>query len=427
MNILLLGSGGREHAISFKISQSKECTKLFIAPGNGGTEDVGENIELKLNDFKSIKDFSLSNNIQLIIVGPEEPLVNGIVDYFKSEKDCIAISILGPDAEGAKLEGSKSWAKCFMQEFGIPTANYKEFDLNSRNEGVEYLKNCTIPIVLKADGLAAGKGVVITYDRLEAIEVFNQMLDGLFGVAGSKIVIEQFLDGIEFSVFALTDGKTYKLLPEAKDYKRIGEGDTGPNTGGMGAVSPVPFANENIMQKVIDQIIEPTMKGLNARNIDYRGFIFFGLILVNGEPFVIEYNCRMGDPETEVVFPRIKNDVLPFLFEAANGKFLSENIAFVDKFATTIMLVSEGYPGNYSKGIEINGLEHIKESTVFHAGTEKSEGKLKTNGGRVMAITSFGETIEEARQKSLDTASLIQYSGKNYRHDIGMDLIKLDF
>lgn len=426
MNILLLGSGGREHAISFKISQSKECTKLFIAPGNGGTEELGENVDLKLNDFKSIKDFCLSNNVQLIIVGPEEPLVNGIVDYFKSENECKGILILGPDAEGAKLEGSKSWAKSFMQEFGIPTANYKEFDIKSRNEGIEYLKNCTIPIVLKADGLAAGKGVVITNDRLEAIEVFNQMLDGLFGIAGSKIVIEQFLDGIEFSVFALTDGTSFKLLPEAKDYKRIGEGDTGPNTGGMGAVSPVPFANEILMQKVLEQVIEPTMKGLKARKIDYRGFLFFGLILVNGNPFVIEYNCRMGDPETEVVFPRIKNDVLPFIYEAANGQFLSENIEFIDKFATTIMLVSEGYPGSYTKGKGISGLELVKESTVFHAGTEKSEGKLKTNGGRVMAITSFGKTIDEARQKSLAAASLIQYSGKNYRHDIGMDLIKLD-
>lgn len=426
MNILLLGSGGREHAISFKISQSKLCTQLYIAPGNGGTSDLGKNIDLKLNDFKSIKDFCLSTSIELIIVGPEEPLVNGIVDYFKTENDCQHISILGPDAEGAKLEGSKSWAKSFMQEFNIPTASFQEFDIKSRNEGVEYLKNCTIPIVLKADGLAAGKGVVITNDRIEAIEVFNQMLDGLFGVAGSKIVIEEFLNGIEFSVFALTDGTSYKLLPEAKDYKRIGEGDTGPNTGGMGAVSPVPFANEKLMQKVIDQIIEPTMKGLNIRNIDYRGFIFFGLILVSGDPYVIEYNCRMGDPETEVVFPRIKNDVLPFLYEAANGKFLSENIEFVDKFATAIMLVSEGYPGSYTKGIEISGLEQIKESTIFHAGTEKSEGKLKTNGGRVMAITSFGETIEEARQKSLNASSMIQYLGKNYRHDIGIDLIKLD-
>lgn len=424
MNVLILGSGGREHALAFKISKSPLCKKLFIAPGNAGTSSCGQNISIGFNDFEELGDFSITNRVGLIVVGPEEPLVNGIVDYFKGREELKEILILGPDKVGAQIEGSKSWAKSFMAEFGIPTAEYKEFSNQNREEGLAYLHSCSTPIVLKADGLAAGKGVIITSDRQEAIESFNSMLDGLFGSAGSKVVIEQFLEGHEFSMFALTDGKNHKLLPEAKDYKRVGEGDTGPNTGGMGAVSPVPFLTDELFEKVRVRIIEPTVAGLIKRQIDYRGFIFFGLINVGGDPYVIEYNCRMGDPETEVVIPRIENDILPFLIDAAKGHSSSDSIKTLANTATTIVLVSEGYPGNYAKGKVITGTENVKNSLIFHAGTIAENGETKTNGGRVLAITSFGKTIKEAVSKSMDSAELVNFEGKRYRTDIGNDLMK---
>ncbi len=424
MNILILGSGGREHALARKISESPLCEKLFIAPGNAGTSLVGSNINMGFNDFEAIKQFSLTNTIGMIVVGPEEPLVNGIVDFFNQQNDCAHILVLGPDKAGAQLEGSKAWSKVFMHDFNIPTASYREFNSQTREDGLKFIETCSLPIVLKADGLAAGKGVIITEDRKEAAITLNSMLGGMFGKAGNTVVIEQFLSGIEFSVFVLTDGKSYKLLPEAKDYKRIGEGDTGPNTGGMGAVSPVCFVTEAMMEKVKTKIIEPTINGLQSRKIDYRGFIFFGLIKVNDVPYVIEYNCRMGDPETEVVIPRITNDLVPFLENAAKGQLGVEEIMVNRQTATTIMLVSGGYPGDYNKGETISGIENIKNSIVFHAGTLSQNGKVLTNGGRVIAITSFGSSIEEAIKKSLDSAEKLDFKGKQYRKDIGEDLMK---
>ena len=423
MNILILGSGGREHALARKISESSLCEKIFIAPGNAGTALIGSNINIGYSDFEHIKNFSLENKIELIVVGPEEPLVNGIVDYFQMQDDCSSIIILGPDKAGAMLEGSKAWSKVFMNEFGIPTAAYMEFDHETREEGLEYIQQCSVPIVLKADGLAAGKGVIITENRSEAAATLNAMLDGMFGHAGSKVIIEQFLSGIEFSVFVLTDGNSYTLLPEAKDYKRIGEGDTGPNTGGMGAVSPVPFVSDDLMEKVKIKIIEPTIKGLQKRKIDYRGFIFFGLINVSNEPYVIEYNCRMGDPETEVVIPRIKSDLVPFLLNAAKGTLKPEKFEVMTETAATIMLVSGGYPGDYSKGKVISGIEKVENSIVFHAGTKNQDQDVVTNGGRVIALTSFGSTIEQAIGKSIIAAESVQFEGKQYRKDIGKDLM----
>lgn len=423
MNILLLGSGGREHAIAWKLKQSLLCEKLFIAPGNAGTTQVGINLPVSYNDFNAVKDCIIENAIDMVFVGPEEPLVNGITDYLKRQKECEHVLIIGPGHKAAQLEGSKAWAKEFMMEFGIPTAAYAEFDDDKKEDGLEYLDKCSTPIVLKADGLAAGKGVVITDNRTEAKEVFISMLGGLFGQAGKKIVIEEFLTGIEFSVFVLTDGKDYVILPEAKDYKRIGENDMGPNTGGMGAVSPVPFYDDEMKAKVISRIIEPTMAGLQKRDIDYCGFIFLGLISVNGEPYVIEYNCRMGDPETEVVMPRIKSDFVELLQKAATRKLAGEKCKIHKQTVTTVMLVSGGYPGDYEKNKLISCTEQVSDSIVFHAGTVLKGNQFLSNGGRVIALTSTGNTIEEAVNKSLKSAEIVQFEGKNYRKDIGRDLI----
>ncbi|HMG14637.1 MAG TPA: phosphoribosylamine--glycine ligase [Saprospiraceae bacterium] len=423
MNILILGSGGREHAIAWKIKQSQACDNLYIAPGNAGTAQIGKNIDIAYNDFSAVKESIITFKIDLVFVGPEEPLVNGIVDYLKRQTELVNVLIIGPDQKGAQLEGSKAWAKEFMIEFNIPTANYAEFDDENKEDGLDYLGKCTTPIVLKADGLAAGKGVVITDNRIEAKEVFISMLGGMFGQAGKKIVIEDFLTGVEFSVFVLTDGKDYVILPEAKDYKRIGENDTGPNTGGMGAISPVPFYTNDMREKVINRIIEPTIKGLQKKRIDYCGIIFLGLINVNGDPYVIEYNCRMGDPETEVVMPRIKSDFVTLLVKAAKKKMEGANIKLHNDVVATIMLVSGGYPGDYQKEKLISCTEEISESIVFHAGTLLKQNQFLSNGGRVIALTSIGKTIEEAVNKSLKSAETIQFEGKNYRKDIGKDLM----
>ena len=423
MNILILGSGGREHAIAWKIKQSLACNNLYIAPGNAGTAQIGMNIPIAYNDFNEVKETILTYKIDLVFVGPEEPLVNGIVDYLKRQTELASVLIIGPDQKGAQLEGSKAWAKEFMIENGIPTASYAEFDDDNKEDGLDYISKCSTPIVLKADGLAAGKGVVITDHRIEAKEVFISMLGGMFGQAGKKIVIEEFLTGIEFSVFILTDGKDYVLLPEAKDYKRIGDNDTGPNTGGMGAISPVPFFNDEMKDKVINRIVEPTINGLQKRNIDYCGIIFLGLISVNGEPYVIEYNCRMGDPETEVVMPRIKSDFVSLLVKAAKKKMNDVNCKFHNDIVATVMLVSAGYPGDYQKGKVITCTEEVSDSIVFHAGTLLKQNQFLTNGGRVIALTSTGKTIEDAVNKSLRSADTVQFEGKNYRKDIGKDLM----
>ena len=423
MNILLLGSGGREHAFAWKLSQSPLCSKLFIAPGNAGTASCGENVSLSPEDFPAIGEFARQHQVELVIVGPEAPLVKGIFDYFAATPGLQSIPVIGPSQEGAQLEGSKAYAKAFMQEFGIPTAAYREFTASQLEEGLAYLTTLPPPYVLKADGLAAGKGVVILNSLEEAQIELRAMLGGKFGSASATVVIEQFLNGIEFSVFVLTDGKNWQLLPEAKDYKRIGEGDTGPNTGGMGAISPVPFADTALMNKVRTRIIEPTIQGIQARNITYHGFIFFGLIRVDGDPYVIEYNCRMGDPETEVVFPRLKSDLLELLLAVPSGK-LSDATPEVDpRTAATIFLVSGGYPEAYEKGIEMSGLEGIEDSILFHAGTRKEGDHVKTNGGRVVAITSFGDSIPDALVRSLINAEKVKFEGKYYRKDIGFDLV----
>jgi phosphoribosylamine---glycine ligase len=423
MNVLLLGSGGREHALAWKISQSKLCTKLWIAPGNAGTSQVAENIDIQVHDFESIKMFCINNAVEMVIVGPEDPLVQGIVDFFANDSSLKNIAIVGPDKYAAQLEGSKAFAKEFMKEYGIPTAKYKEFDKTNAEEGIKYIKAHPLPIVLKADGLAAGKGVLIIDNYAEAITEFNAMLEGKFGVAGNKVVIEQFLSGIEFSVFAITDGLYYKILPVAKDYKRIGEGDKGLNTGGMGAVSPVPFVDDIMMQKVTSRIIEPTIKGIHSRGMVYKGFVFIGLIEVNGEPFVIEYNCRMGDPETEVVIPRLDNDFMELMQSLFDGKLQSKNIIQKQESCTTIVLVAGGYPGAYEKGNAITGLENIESSLIFHAGTKVENDKLTTNGGRLLAVTSLGESIEDAIAISNSNAAKIVYKDKYYRKDIGRDLV----
>lgn len=422
MNILLLGSGGREHAFSWKFAQSPLCEKLFIAPGNAGTATCGTNVALNIQDFEQIKSFVLENEITMVVVGPEQPLVSGIYDFFINDDELKNVPVIGPSKEGAKLEGSKSFGKVFMAEQNIPTASYQEFDGTKVEEGLKYIATQTPPIVLKADGLAAGKGVVILPTIEEAQVEFKEMLGGKFGNAGSKVVIEEFLDGIEFSVFVLTDGKSYKVLPIAKDYKRIGENDEGLNTGGMGAVSPVPFVDKVLMDKVEERVIKPTIKGIQERGFDYKGFIFIGLIRVNNEPYVIEYNCRMGDPETEVVFPRLKNDLAQLMKAVGEGTLENEQIEIDERAATTMFLVSGGYPEAYEKGKEMHGLNSIEDSILFHAGTREEDGKILTNGGRVLAVTSYGDDFKAALEVSKKNAEQIDFEGKYFRRDIGFDL-----
>ena len=423
MNVLVLGSGGREHALSWKIAQSSLCEKIFIAPGNAGTAQIGKNVNIGVTDFESLKTFVIDNEIDMLVVGPEDPLVKGIYDFFKNDEVLSEVCVIGPSQEGAQLEGSKEYSKQFMQRHDIPTAAYDSFTKDSLNEGYDFLETLSPPYVLKADGLAAGKGVLIIDDLEEAKRELKAMLaDAKFGDASSKVVIEEYLDGIELSVFVLTDGYNYKILPSAKDYKRIGEGDTGLNTGGMGAISPVPFADKFFIERVEDRIIKPTIKGLQEEEIEYKGFIFIGLMNVNGDPKVIEYNVRMGDPETEVVIPRIKSDLLNLFKGISNGTFGEQDFYIDEDVATTVMLVSGGYPKSYEKGKGISGLEEVENSIVFHAGTRKEEDKVLTNGGRVMAITSFGRTIEEALSKSFDNAEKVKFDGKYYRKDIGFDL-----
>ena len=422
MRVLILGSGGREHAFAWKISQSPQCEALFIAPGNAGTAQHGTNLPISYNDFDAVKAAVVEHQVDFILVGPEEPLVNGIVDSFKTDSSLSHIPVIGPDAEGAQLEGSKAYAKEFMAAQNIPTAGYRSFSTSALAEGLAYIEQQQPPIVLKADGLAAGKGVLICPTIAEAKEEFTAMLSGKFGTASANVVIEEFLDGIEFSMFVLSDGQHYKILPIAKDYKRIGEGDTGLNTGGMGAVSPVPFVDEALKQKVIDRVVEPTLAELNARNIDYKGFIFIGLILVKGEPFVIEYNCRMGDPETEVVLPRIQSDLLALLSAMPEQRLDKEELSIDPRSAATIMLVSGGYPTAYEKGKKMEIPLPADDSIFFHAGTKADSGSILTNGGRVLAITSFGDAHQSALTKSLEQAEKVQFEGKYYRSDIGFDL-----
>jgi phosphoribosylamine--glycine ligase len=423
MKVLLLGSGGREHALAWKIAQSSILDELFIAPGNAGTKKHGKNVDLSPTDFDGIKEFVIAQQIDMVIVGPEEPLVNGIYDYFQADEQLKKVGIIGPSKFGAQLEGSKDFAKAFMARHAIPTAKYGTFTAETITQGLSFLDAMKGPYVLKADGLAAGKGVLILSDLDEAkSELKSMLLEEKFGAASSKVVIEQFLDGIELSVFVLTDGESFKLLPEAKDYKRIGEGDTGLNTGGMGAISPVPFADASFMDKVHNRIIVPTIKGLKSEKITYKGFVFFGLISVKGDPYVIEYNCRMGDPETEVVIPRLKSDILD-LFEGVASNTLSErDIQFIDKSAATVMMVSGGYPGEYEKGKSIFGLNSIVDSIVFHAGTSADGPSVLTSGGRVLAVTSYGKNLEAALEKSYDSISKINYDGAYYRKDIGQDV-----
>jgi phosphoribosylamine---glycine ligase len=422
LNVLLLGSGGREHAFAWKIAQSPLLNRLFIAPGNAGTAGLGENVDLSVNDFPAIEQLIRAKAIQMLVVGPEEPLVNGIVDYFSTRPEFSQLMIIGPDQFAAQLEGSKDFAKAFLQRNNIPTAAYKSFTSSELKQAISFLEELQVPYVLKADGLAAGKGVVICQDLETAKSELSEMLGGKFGKAGDKVVIEEFLKGIEVSVFALSDGKNYCMLPFAKDYKKIGENDEGPNTGGMGSLSPVSFVDSAFEDKVMNRIVKPTFEGLAKEKIDYRGFLFFGLIKVGDEPFVIEYNCRMGDPETESVFARIESDFLEMLWAAGKQELDTYRLEISKQAAACVMLVSEGYPGEYQKGFEISGLPNVQESIVFHAGTKLKDGKVVTNGGRVMAITSLGGNLSEALKKSYSSANLLCYENIAYRKDIGFDL-----
>lgn len=425
MNILLLGGGGREHALAWKISQSKSCKALFIGPGNAGTSVFGKNLPLDPNDFPAVRKACVDNHISLVVVGPEEPLVRGIVDYFSAEKSISHIPVIGPNASAARLEGSKAFSKQFMIKHGIPTAVYKEFDTDHFSEGSEYIKAHSLPVVLKADGLAAGKGVIICQSHIEAIAEFELMLQqDKFGEAGRRIVVEEFLDGIELSVFILTDGDHYVLLPEAKDYKKIGEGDKGPNTGGMGAVSPVPFADNEFMLKVKERIVDPTIRGLKEDGIDYLGFLFIGLIKVGEEPMVIEYNCRLGDPETEVVIPRLKNDLVDLLQAVTEKKLEGKIIEIDSRAAATMVAVSGGYPGSYEKGHVVRGLEtEHGDSLIFHSGTQLENGKVVTNGGRVLCVTSYAWSLQDAIRKSMDVLNRVGFDGMYFRRDIGYEFL----
>lgn len=424
MNVLILGSGGREHAFAWKLAQSPKLTKLFIAPGNAGTTEIGTNVNIPATDFEAIKKFVLENKVNMVVVGPEDPLVKGVHDYFLADAQLKNIPVIGPQKDGAQLEGSKEFSKIFMEKHGVPTAKYQSFTKANLTEGYAFLESLTPPYVLKADGLAAGKGVLILNDLAEAKKELSLMIeDQKFGTASSTVVIEEFLKGIELSVFVLTDGKSYKIFPSAKDYKRIGEGDTGLNTGGMGAISPVPFATADFIKKVEEQVVIPTINGLKKEGINYKGFIFIGLMNDNGNPSVVEYNVRMGDPETEVVIPRIKSDLLD-LFEGVANQTLHEKSFEVDeRTATTVMLVSGGYPEDFEKGKKMTGFEQVENSIAFHAGTKQEGSTIVTNGGRVLALTSFGTDIKDALSKSFANAEKINYDKKYYRRDIGFDLI----